>query len=177
MAAPYPEIASETRSKLSQNRCSLARQRAPRRRVLEPEKSRLRHQITTALGQPLVGHRRRRSEDRDGGLELLAILFGLFPFLRKLLADSAYQGPIFHGSWPASCPTSRPRSSSDPIGSRAPSSSPGIGWSNAPSLAQPLPPIGQGLGKPRSPSSSSPQSASSSKNSVILHKVSRRSLS
>ena len=37
-------------------------------------------------------------QDRDRGLELLATLFGLFPFLRKLFADSAYQGPIFHGA-------------------------------------------------------------------------------
>ncbi|MCP4206295.1 MAG: IS5 family transposase, partial [Shimia sp.] len=37
-------------------------------------------------------------QDRDGGLALLATLFDLFPFLRKLFADSAYQGPIFHGA-------------------------------------------------------------------------------
>ena len=37
-------------------------------------------------------------QDRDGGLALLATLFALFPFLRKLFADSAYQGPIFHGA-------------------------------------------------------------------------------
>ncbi len=37
-------------------------------------------------------------QDRDGGLALLATLFGLFPFLNKLFADSAYQGPIFHGA-------------------------------------------------------------------------------
>jgi transposase len=35
-------------------------------------------------------------QDRDGGLVLLATLFGQFPFLRKLFADSAYAGPIFH---------------------------------------------------------------------------------
>ena len=35
-------------------------------------------------------------QDRDGGLVLLSTLFGLYPFLRKLFADSAYEGPIFH---------------------------------------------------------------------------------
>jgi 3-hydroxyisobutyrate dehydrogenase-like beta-hydroxyacid dehydrogenase len=34
-------------------------------------------------------------QDRDGGIFLLATLFGQFPFLVKLFADSAYQGPIF----------------------------------------------------------------------------------
>jgi hypothetical protein len=33
-------------------------------------------------------------QDRDGGIVLLATLFGQFPFLEKLFADSAYQGPI-----------------------------------------------------------------------------------
>ena len=35
-------------------------------------------------------------QDRDGGIMLLATLFGMFPFLEKLFADSAYEGPIFH---------------------------------------------------------------------------------
>jgi len=35
-------------------------------------------------------------QDRDGGLALLATLFGPFPFLAKLFADSAYEGPVFH---------------------------------------------------------------------------------
>src|SRR5229473_5098167 len=34
-------------------------------------------------------------QDRDGGILLLATMKGLFPFLEKLFADSAYQGPIF----------------------------------------------------------------------------------
>ncbi len=37
-------------------------------------------------------------QDRDGGIALLATLFGQFPFLRKLIADSAYGGPIFQGA-------------------------------------------------------------------------------
>lgn len=35
-------------------------------------------------------------QDRDGGVLLLATLFGQFPFLRKLFADRAYAGPVFH---------------------------------------------------------------------------------
>jgi putative transposase len=35
-------------------------------------------------------------QDRDGGILLLSTLFGMFPFLEKLFADSAYEGPLFH---------------------------------------------------------------------------------
>jgi transposase len=34
-------------------------------------------------------------QDRDGGLLVLATLFGLYPFLLKLFADGGYQGPQF----------------------------------------------------------------------------------
>lgn len=34
-------------------------------------------------------------QDRDGGILLLATLFGMHPFLRRLFADAAYQGPGF----------------------------------------------------------------------------------
>jgi transposase len=34
-------------------------------------------------------------QDRDGGISLLAMLFGQFPFLKTLFADSAYAGCIF----------------------------------------------------------------------------------
>ena len=34
-------------------------------------------------------------QDRDGGILLLATLFGKYPFLTKLFADGGYQGPGF----------------------------------------------------------------------------------
>jgi transposase len=34
-------------------------------------------------------------QDRDGGVLLMSSLFGLFPFLLKLYADSGYTGPKF----------------------------------------------------------------------------------
>ena len=34
-------------------------------------------------------------QDRDGGILLLTTMKGLFPFLDKLFADAAYQGPLF----------------------------------------------------------------------------------
>ena len=35
------------------------------------------------------------SRDRDGGLLVMATLFGMYPFLLKLYADDGYQGPQF----------------------------------------------------------------------------------
>lgn len=34
-------------------------------------------------------------QDRDGGILLLATLFGMYPFLKKLFADGGYQGQEF----------------------------------------------------------------------------------
>jgi transposase len=34
-------------------------------------------------------------QDRDGGVLLMATIFGMYPFLLKLYADSGYQGPKF----------------------------------------------------------------------------------
>ena len=44
-------------------------------------------------------------QDRDGGIALLSTLFGVFPFLEKLFADSAYQGPVFHTALASILPT------------------------------------------------------------------------
>ena len=37
-------------------------------------------------------------QDRDGGVLVMATLFGLYPFLLKLYADGGYQGPQFQGA-------------------------------------------------------------------------------
>ncbi len=37
-------------------------------------------------------------QDRDGGVLVMATLFGMFPFLRKLYADAGYGGPKFQAA-------------------------------------------------------------------------------
>jgi transposase len=37
-------------------------------------------------------------QDRDGGVLVMATLFGLHPFLCKLYADGGYQGPVFQSA-------------------------------------------------------------------------------
>jgi transposase len=37
-------------------------------------------------------------QDRDGGILLLATLFGMYPFLEKLFADGGYQGAKFQSA-------------------------------------------------------------------------------
>ena len=38
-------------------------------------------------------------QDRDGGILLLATLFGMYPFLKKLFADGGYRGRTFKRPW------------------------------------------------------------------------------
>jgi transposase len=42
-------------------------------------------------------------QDRDGGILLMSLMFGLFPFLLKLYADSGYQGPQFRDGMKRVC--------------------------------------------------------------------------
>ena len=59
-------------------------------------KGKKRHILVDTLGLLLhaVVHR-ADIQDRDGGILLLATLFGMYPFLKKLFADAGYQGPHF----------------------------------------------------------------------------------
>src|ERR1700676_1636935 len=50
-------------------------------------------------------------QDRDGGVLVMATLFGLHPFLLKLYADGGYHGPIFQF---ASCSESSVKKQHDP---------------------------------------------------------------
>jgi len=43
-------------------------------------------------------------QDRDGGILLLATLFGMYPFLQTLFADAAYQGHQFDSARKAILP-------------------------------------------------------------------------
>ena len=88
-------------------------------------------------------------QDRDGGVLLLPTLLGRFPYLEKLFADSAYQGPIFAKRSPN--PVSGQDRDRQTIRS-------GEGLRHAAQaldrrandrLAQPLPKTGQGLGEPQ----------------------------
>ena len=45
-----------------------------------------------------------RLQDRDGGLLVMATLFGQFPFLKKLFADGGYQGPEFQAGMKRTLP-------------------------------------------------------------------------
>ena len=42
-------------------------------------------------------------QDRDGGVLVVATLFGLYPFLLKLYADSGYTGPKFQAGLAQAC--------------------------------------------------------------------------
>jgi transposase len=44
-------------------------------------------------------------QDRDGGVLLMATLFGLYPFLLRLYADAGYQGPKFQQGLARVCRT------------------------------------------------------------------------
>ena len=87
-------------------------------------------------------------QDRDGGVLLMGTLFGLYPFLLKLYADSGYQGPKFQAGLRAVCRQVNVEivKRSDAAQVRRPAQA--LDRRADHRLAQPLPPVGQGLGVP-----------------------------
>ncbi len=87
-------------------------------------------------------------QDRDGGIVLLSTLFGLFPFLKRLFADSAYAGPVFHAALAKISNATRNRNrQAFRLRQRLRRSAAPMDRRTYNRLAQPLPPTGQGLGK------------------------------
>jgi hypothetical protein len=119
-------------------------------------------------------------QDRDGGVLVMATLFGMFPLLKTLFADSGYQGPKFAKALAKFCRISTLKSSNVPIRSADLWSCPNAGSSSAPSrgsiAAEGSPRIGRISTERRSRSCASPQSASCSENSAIQREVSGRTL-
>jgi len=92
-------------------------------------------------------------QDRDGGILVMANLFGMFPFLKKLFADGGYQGPEFNQALARVLPHLKAE-----IVKRSDQAK---GFVVLPkrwivertfSLAQSVPPACQGLGEPQSKS-------------------------
>ena len=87
-------------------------------------------------------------QDRERILLLLATLYGLYPFLRKLFADGGYQGPVFAKGrrqtvQEARCRNRQALGHGDRMCARAQT----LDRRAHHRLAQPLPPPGQRLGK------------------------------
>src|SRR6516225_9957880 len=102
------------------------------------------------------------------------------PISKSCSPTAPTRGRSFTPRWPASCLISKPKSSNARIGSKASSRSRSAGSSSAPSpgltAAGDWPRTGRTSTEPRSPSSSSPPSASCSENSATPDKVPGRTL-
>src|SRR5262249_12119204 len=112
---------------------------------------------------------------------LLATLFGMYPFLKKLFADGGYQGPDFQKALARILPQLELKSSSAPIGRKDSWCFHGVGSSNAPLLgstaAEGLERIGRTSIATRWRFCGLPQSASCSENFVIPPDVFGQTLS
>jgi Transposase DDE domain len=119
-------------------------------------------------------------QDRDGGILLLATLFGMYPFLKTLFADGGYQGPELTRRSPGSCRSSKRKSSNAPIMSKDLWCFHAVGLSSAPLLgstaAEGLSRTGRTSIARRWRSCASHQSVSCSENFVIRLDVPGRTL-
>jgi len=88
-------------------------------------------------------------QDRNDGVLVMATLFGLYPFLLKLYATAAIRGRSFSPPFAKSSGKSTWRSSSAPIWQRALRSSQAMDRRTHHRVAQPMPPLGRGMGVPQ----------------------------
>ena len=88
-------------------------------------------------------------QDRDGGISLLATLFGRFPFLAKLFAEAPIKGRFSLTCSPKSYLVSKPKLSDDAIKRKGRAVTQALDRRTHDCLAQPLPPPRQGMGKPQ----------------------------
>ena len=93
--------------------------------------------VVDALGMLLLAIVHADIQNRGGGIMLLAAMFRMHPFLKKLFADGGNQYPKLQMPWRKSYPISKPRSSSDPTQPRNPKCRPSAGLSKELFLAQP----------------------------------------
>ena len=65
--------------------------------TMQEKRSRARNVTSRRYARPADPRHRDAADlqDRDGGALVMATLFGLYPFLLNLYADSGYQGPLF----------------------------------------------------------------------------------
>ena len=140
-------------------------------------------QSVSYVSEPGQGRRKRAKSESlcaRAGRGWIPTLFGLFPFLQKLFADSAYQGPLFHKALAKILPqlkTGIVRRCDQAKGfavlpkrwivERS------IAWLNR---CRRLAKDWENATTAPSHSSASPLSGSCSENFVILHKLSRRTL-
>ena len=87
-------------------------------------------------------------QDRDGGILLMATLFGQFPFLEKLFCRQRLSRPDFcERARRNADPLSKPKSSDDPITPKDSSNCPSVGSSNARSPGSTVAVVSPEIGK------------------------------
>jgi hypothetical protein len=115
----------------------------PSERLRCGHKGKKRHVLVDTLGLLLhAAVHPANIQDRDGGVLVLSTLFGLYPFLQKLLLMAEIRDLFFKRLQPKSCLTSNSKSSN------APTRPKGLRFYRDVGLLSALPPVCYGFRKP-----------------------------